>query len=163
REIVISDTESLKLLKEKISGADEGEAAFILHLVRDQEIPGKAEMIHLGLKHNQPMVQLEAMKMIHQLPREDAAFYLHQLLQNEKENISSAAVIAALKSGSPGLRDTILESLQGKNKTVLLQVFEASGEAALPVISDMIREIHDPAFTNKLIKLIGRIGGLNAL
>lgn len=94
REIVITDKESLEVLRKKISGGDAGEAVFVLHLLKDQPLENKSDLVLLALQHPASIVRNEAVKLLRDVP--DATALLDQLLKEEQDAYVKAEAIKML-------------------------------------------------------------------
>lgn len=98
REIVITDKESLEVLRKKISDGDAGEAVFVLHLLKDQPVENKSDLVLRALKHPASIVRNEAVKLLRHMPDADAL--LGQVLKEEPDPYVKAEAIKVLPTVS---------------------------------------------------------------
>ncbi len=85
REILITDAESIEVLRKRISGGDESDAVFVLHLLNQQSFEVKNELILRGLQHPSALVRQEAIKVISSIDKKEAAHYLSELIKTEPD------------------------------------------------------------------------------
>jgi len=64
REVMITDRESIQILKEKISNGEPGEVMLALHLVKSQPQATQREMLLAALHHSSTVVQCEAVSLV---------------------------------------------------------------------------------------------------
>lgn len=98
REILITDAESIEVLRRRISGGDESDAVFVLHLLNQQSFENKNELILLGLQHPSALVRQEAIKVISSIDKKEAAHYLSELIKTEPDVNVLAGSIKMLPS-----------------------------------------------------------------
>ncbi|MBA3647610.1 MAG: HEAT repeat domain-containing protein [Chitinophagales bacterium] len=93
RDIQLSDAESFEVLREKVAGNDESDAAFVLRLIKNQHLANKSDLIVIGLKHSSPIVKHEAINAIAEISKQEANNHLHYLFREDADpGIKAAAV-----------------------------------------------------------------------
>lgn len=85
QEIDLDNEQTQKVLFEKISSGERGEAIYILHLIEKQFTEDREPMVLRALEHPVAEVKMEAIKLAERKKISAALPYIEQLIQNKTE------------------------------------------------------------------------------
>jgi HEAT repeat protein len=131
REVMITDRESIKILKEKISNGEPGEVMLAMHLVKSQPEAIQEEMLLAALHNSSPIVQCEAISLVRGRKMVNLLHEVKEIsLQSKNQDVlvMALSVLAAtdpafdydgfLSNANPDIaRAAIVYSLKKKNSS----------------------------------------------
>jgi ATP:ADP antiporter, AAA family len=140
----------------------EVQSAAIIGLIRYGNFHGKQKVINylqLMVDSEDEKVRAKAAIILQDLQDPEFTYHIIRLMRDADLEVRRQAFIAASKTGDDDMMLTVLSEI-GRNEKIVVEALFIAGKTALPLIKEYILSHQsNPKQIERLIRLIGRIGG----